>query len=668
MSINGNTIAVVIPALNEEQSIGRVLKAMPAEIDVVVVCDNGSTDRTAKVAAECGAVVVYEPKRGYGAACLRALAELGHNPPEIVAFIDADFSDDPLELLKVIHPVAHSESELCIGSRNTGLADAGSLTPVQRFGNWLSTGLIDLFWGVRFTDLGPMRAITWDTLQQIGMRDTTFGWTVEMQLKAAKLKAPCTEVPVHYRNRIGVSKVSGTVKGSIKAGSKILYTIAAQSGYQIAACLSTLGIVIGALLVASAPANSNTHAAVVFSISASALWLLLAYSIFKLNGIQAKLTRMLVVAGVVGHIALAPSIGLLTDDQYRYEWDGRLMVAGASPYSVVPVSDSLQSFRGASILYSKVVLPDQLPFATVKTIYPPAAQSWFQVQQYSHRLFSPLLGGVTAWKLPTLFAIAMSLVLGALLLKKSALSSSYILPVLLSPLLLIHGTADAHIDVAMVMFGIAAVLSLRTPIGSGLLWGWAALMKFIPLLFLPILAWQFRGANRFVVVLLVLMTVATGYVVLAPTATQGSLSMFIASWESNGAFFRLLKVFASDDVARMLVGGVFAILSVTSFAVVKNKIHAAVFIMMFMGVMSPVLHPWYLLPLLFTLPFFPLRSAWLLCATITLSGVFYLGYKNSGMWVEHPAIVAIEFIPVVWLLVADVFQYLRKQKANLINV
>lgn len=224
--INGKTVAVIIPALNEEQSIGLVLSEMPSEFDQVVVADNGSADATASIARERGATVVLESQRGYGAACLRAMAELELNPPDVVLFCDADHSDHAEDALTVAQTVCSGKADMCIGSRVLGQRERGSLTPQQAFGNWLATTLIYLRWRKRYTDLGPLRAITWTALTEMRMADTTWGWTVEMQIKAAQHGIKTVEIPVRYRNRIGKSKISGSLLGSIRAGYKILYTIA----------------------------------------------------------------------------------------------------------------------------------------------------------------------------------------------------------------------------------------------------------------------------------------------------------------------------------------------------------------------------------------------------------------------------------------------------------
>jgi len=196
-------------------------------VDEVVVVDNGSADRTASVARAHGTQVVSEPRRGYGAACLAGIAHLRKNPPDVVVFLDADHSDDPTELPALIEPILEGRADLVIGSRALGEREAGALTPVQEFGNRLATLLLRLAFGARFTDLGPFRAIRWSTLDSLAMRDRDYGWTVEMQARAARAGVACAEVPVRYRRRrAGRSKVAGTLAGAWGAGTKILFTIA----------------------------------------------------------------------------------------------------------------------------------------------------------------------------------------------------------------------------------------------------------------------------------------------------------------------------------------------------------------------------------------------------------------------------------------------------------
>ena len=223
-------IDVIIPAYNEERSLPLVLRELPHEqLREVIVCDNNSRDRTALVARQHGATVVFEARAGYGSACLRGMQHIRERPaaehPDIVVFLDGDHSDYPEELPDVVRPIVEEGYDLVIGSRALGEREAGSMMPAQIFGNWLSTNLLRLLYGYRFTDLGPFRAVRWEVLRDLGMRDPDFGWTVEMQARAAKAKLRTTEVPVRYRRRIGKSKISGTVRGTFLAGQKILWTI-----------------------------------------------------------------------------------------------------------------------------------------------------------------------------------------------------------------------------------------------------------------------------------------------------------------------------------------------------------------------------------------------------------------------------------------------------------
>jgi glycosyltransferase involved in cell wall biosynthesis len=224
-------VVVVIPALNEQDSLPLVLRDLP-EVARVIVADNRSKDATAAVAAAAGAHVVTEPRRGYGSACLYGLAEMRRlireqeMAPSIVVFMDADYSDHPAELPAVIAPIRQGTADMVIGSRLSGQAEPGAMPPQSIYGNKLACFLIRVLFGVRYTDLGPFRAIRLDSLEQLQMCDTNFGWTVEMQIKAARHKLRIAEVPVSYRKRIGVSKISGTVTGTLQAGWKILFLIA----------------------------------------------------------------------------------------------------------------------------------------------------------------------------------------------------------------------------------------------------------------------------------------------------------------------------------------------------------------------------------------------------------------------------------------------------------
>ncbi|MDP2539892.1 MULTISPECIES: glycosyltransferase family 2 protein [Tenacibaculum] len=222
-------IKVIIPAYNEQDSIVHVINDIPSLVNEVIVISNNSTDNTEINAKNAGATVLTEDRKGYGYACLKGMEYIAsssiknpNNKPDIIVFLDGDYSDYPEQLTELIAPIINDDIDFVIGARVQRLREKGSMTPQQVFGNWLATFLMKLFFGATFTDLGPFRAIKYNKLLALNMEDKTYGWTVEMQLKALKQKLSYTEIPMKYRNRIGVSKVSGTVKGSILAGIKIL--------------------------------------------------------------------------------------------------------------------------------------------------------------------------------------------------------------------------------------------------------------------------------------------------------------------------------------------------------------------------------------------------------------------------------------------------------------
>jgi len=221
-------VDVIIPAYNEEDSIGKVINDIPEGlVREVIVCNNNSKDKTREVAMACGATVIDVPQMGYGSACLAGMEYITKKlkVPEVIVFIDGDYSDYPGEMPLLTECLKKTDSDLVIGSRALGNMERGSMQPQQIFGNWLATTLIKLIYNHRYTDLGPFRAVKYDSLMALDMEDTDFGWTVEMQVKAAKKGYKTQEVPVTYRRRIGISKISGTIKGTVLAGHKILWTI-----------------------------------------------------------------------------------------------------------------------------------------------------------------------------------------------------------------------------------------------------------------------------------------------------------------------------------------------------------------------------------------------------------------------------------------------------------
>ena len=218
------SIKVIIPAYNEADSIEKVIGDIPTLVSEIIVVSNNSSDATETIARTAGATVLKENRRGYGYACLKGMDYISELPskPDIIVFLDGDYSDYPEQLLEIIKPIIEDKIDFVVGAREKKLREKGSMTGPQIFGNWLATRLMRIFYRSKFTDLGPFRAITYTKLLDLNMQDKTYGWTVEMQLKALRKKYSYVEVPVKYRNRIGHSKVSGTLKGTIFAGIKIL--------------------------------------------------------------------------------------------------------------------------------------------------------------------------------------------------------------------------------------------------------------------------------------------------------------------------------------------------------------------------------------------------------------------------------------------------------------
>lgn len=227
MSLDGRTIGVVIPTRNEARAIPAVLDAMPVFVTAVAIGDYKSTDGTPDIARARGAIVVHENRPGYGNACMAAIEALP--PVDILVFVDGDAADDLSEMEALVRPIIRGEADMVLGSRAMGQREDGALTPQQIFGNWLACKLMRLIWGARFTDLGPFRAISMEAFRRLDMRDPNYGWTVEMQVKAARRGLKCIELPARYKRRIGTSKVSGTLQGTLKAGIKILWVIGREA-------------------------------------------------------------------------------------------------------------------------------------------------------------------------------------------------------------------------------------------------------------------------------------------------------------------------------------------------------------------------------------------------------------------------------------------------------
>ena len=322
-------IVAVIPALDEEDAIGSVVRAMPPLVAETIVADNGSRDRTAAAAREAGARVVVEPRRGYGSACLAGIAAAGD--ADVLLFLDGDGSDDPAQAGDVVAPILDGRADLVIGSRNLGRRERGAQPWHAILGTKVSVGLLNLLSGARATDLGPFRAIRADALRRLGMADRNYGWTVEMQVKAALGGLRVVEVPVDHRPRAGGrSKVSGTVRGTIGAGTKIVGTIlrhAWRLPALVACALVLSAVVLGWALGPPPPSAIARHLALYGAAFAAYLVALLAS-----RGLSRRALVCALAAAVAWRAILVPVPPLLSNDVNRYVWEGRVQVHGGNPY------------------------------------------------------------------------------------------------------------------------------------------------------------------------------------------------------------------------------------------------------------------------------------------------------------------------------------------------
>lgn len=594
MSLYGRRVVAVIPALNESASIGKVIADLPSTVDHVIVADNGSTDDTAAVASAHGAIVVSQPERGYGAACLAALDHAATLTPDVVLFIDGDYSDDPREATSVLDRVCSGEADVCIGSRVLGEREPGSLTPQQRFGNWLSTRLIRWFFGTSFTDLGPFRAITWSALQSLHMTDRNYGWTVEMQIKAAVQHLRCIEVPVSYRRRIGTSKVSGTVKGSVMAGTIILSTIA-KAALQ-----------------------------------------------------QRRLRQILATVFAVGFVIAAfQHHGVLSDDALRYHWDGWIGAHGVDPYANVPDHETLAPYH---VTVDGVAYPTDVPYAHLPTVYPPGAQLLFTSIAWMVGI-DPLM-----WKL--IWSVLLLSLLFLVHRQLAENERIWLWIAVSSPFYLVHAVADLHLDALMSACTLLALLAYRrsSVVESGVWLAVAVSLKYAPLVALPFLLMSLTWRQRLMFIAAfatVLGVIALPYV---GSPLWGDLQNFITNWKANAAVYDVARALLPDRTqTRLLLTAVVLIVIGVAWRRWKHQpLTMIAMTMVIILICSPVIHAWYLLTPLMLLPLVPLRSVIVWSVTMAVYAVFVLNYRATGKWEEPPVLLALEALPVLVAYVFDV--------------
>lgn len=607
--------AAIIPALDEEAAIAAVVESVQqAGIDEVIVADNGSADATACRASAAGARVVREMRRGYGAACLAGIAALRAETTTVV-FIDLDGSDDPSALPALVGLVESGEADLAIGSRLRGDVAPGALTLAQRIGNRLAGWLLTTLYGSPSTDLGPMRAVRAEVLRSLDMRDRGFGWTVEMQARAAALGYRTVEVPVTYRRRRGGrSKISGTFLAALRAGATILWTLLSvrlRGAFGVLA-LGGLAVFAGALAMASAPLSPPiVCAGLVVSACGCAAGLSAIRNVRAPEGTVFALVAFIAVLARLPFL-FAPAV--LEDDVYRYLWDGAVVASGESPYRFSPqeiydrrrgrpVSRAIGSEEDArlSLLAELSRNPHLEPaflrinYPSVPTIYPPVAEALFAILA----MLAP--GSVFATKLAlAAFDLAtMAAVIG--ILRALGSSARFAVVYAWSPLVLVSFVGSAHVDVFPIAALLAAILlglrNRRT--AAGLLFGVAVAAKLFPLIAWPalrrLLGW--RGS------LAALVAVAAFHLpwLGEPRLFEG-LVTYASTWSFNSAGFALVEGalgwldarHLARPFALLIAGGVtLAVATPRRLRTARGALRSTSVALAALVLLAPAINPWY---------------------------------------------------------------------------
>jgi glycosyltransferase involved in cell wall biosynthesis len=465
---------VIIPALNEEESIGNVIRAIQSinpKPERILVVDNGSTDQTKRVAESEGATVLQEPKRGYGNACLKAIRWIEtrekSDSPEAILFMDADGSDNPLEIPDILTPIQNKAYDVCIGSRTLGNSEPGSLNPIQIFGNWLATRLLNLFFGYRFTDLGPFRAIRWRTFQDLKMQDRDFGWTIELQTKVAIQKIKCLEIPVSYRNRkAGISKVSGNWKAGFLAGKKILSVIFLTAFFHYLEILKAKRFMLFVFLfglglpIWSVGIYLERSEFLVYFILVSLSFLSCAYLENKFRSHNGKFRgffKILISLSIALRIPLLFTAPNLSEDYLRYYWDVTVLESGGNPYQYTPIErEELLSIQNKGFTEIGEAPSNLIPMRN--------DLSWKDMNSREYISFYPTMMQIftfisnllpNPWKLISLksafifFEIFSILILWKILPDKA---KSRILFYAWNPMVILEGVGNLHFEIIMMSF------------------------------------------------------------------------------------------------------------------------------------------------------------------------------------------------------------------------
>ncbi|HXK08177.1 MAG TPA: glycosyltransferase family 2 protein [Vicinamibacteria bacterium] len=655
-------IAVVIPALDEEEAIGTVVGEIPPLVRDVIVVDNGSRDRTAEVARAAGARVVSEPRRGYGRACLAGIAAA--EGAEVLAFLDGDHADDPAQIEAVVAPILDGRADLVIGARAAGRPAAATHPWHAVLGTRACVALMNLLTGSRATDLGPFRAITAQALQRLGMRDRDYGWTAEMQVKAARLGLRVVEVPVDHRPRIGRSKVSGTVRGTVGAGTKIVWTIlrhglsprarpaetvrgpsAAAEGsspprrgappWRGGLRLVGSGLVLTACVLWWAgqpppPTRIGPHLA--------SFGLAFAAYVAALAAPPSRRGLLLALAaGVLWRCVLVAAPPLLSDDVNRYVWEGRVQLHGGNPYAW---KDRPESPRWLSL---RDPVYEGLNHKDYTAVYPP-------LFLLAARAVVAIDGSLTAMK--AFLAVCEVLTWGALalLLRRRRLPPGRLLVLAWSPLALLEIAGSGHNEAFAMLWLVLALLALDAdrPLLSAIAASAGFLSKYLPGLVAA--AWSRRYRVRHVLAGALLAAALFAFYLDSGSRETMllSLSKYSQLWRFNETLFALLAAVLGSHGAAVRAGSLLTLALALALGRRRSEpVAAATAVVVASLLLAPNVLPWYALWLL---PLLVLRdepAALLFTGTVSLAYVVYPGWQSGAPWRIGWGWRALEYGPCV---------------------
>jgi len=611
-------IVVVIPALDEEQAIGEVVRSIPRVVGEVIVVDNGSRDRTAEVARAAGATVVAEPRRGYGQACLTGIAAA--DAADLVVFLDGDRSDEPGQLTEIVAPILDGRADLVIGSRSLGRRAPGAQPWHAVLGTRLCVGLMNLLTGARATDLGPFRAISAEALRRLEMRDRNYGWTVEMQVKAARAGLRVVEVPVDYRPRVGKSKVSGTVRGTIGAGTKIIATILHHAGAIPALALA--GLVLTACVLSWAlrpppPSRIAWHLAS-FGLAFAAYLVALTAS----RGVSRRAFLACLGAALVWRAVLVAAPPLLSNDINRYVWEGRVQVHGGNPYRW---SDRPESSRWLPL---RDEVYEGLNHKDYTAVYPPLFVLATRAVVRVHDSFTAMKAFLVLCELLTLGLLAR-------LLRHRGLPLERLLVLAWSPLALVEIAGSGHNEAfGMLWLALALLaLDLDRPLVSALAAGAGFLSKYLPGLVAAAWARRYRPWHVVAAVAacapLVLLYLDEG----SRKTMLLSLSKFSEFWRFNETLFAPLAVLLGSHSAAVR-GGALLTLALALWLGWRRAepVAAATAVVVASLLLSPNVLPWYALWLLPLLVVRDEPAALVFTGTVSLAYLVYPGWQSGEPW------------------------------------